>query len=309
MHTTHPNHEQFFSEPRILDIAYDNRDFDVECGFLEHLSRNLGRGCLDSYVEICAGPGYHVHRFASRGVRAYATVCHSTMLGYAEEKAHRFGRLPHDEGDSKAGHGTTHDSPPDPSHDPHHDGPHEGRPGGADRAGPTRILLTDPRDFTLPEAVDLAFCPRGAFHYELSTDDVLSHLVTVAKNLGRGGLYVLELEHPAVLFGQRPAVWTWENRRGDTHVRATRRLDMARLDPLTQVCDLEIKLEVNENGEDRVVHDVAPVRSFTHQEIKTLVKQTGVFDWVATFGDLSVAQPFDTSDGSRAQVPVLRCSV
>jgi hypothetical protein len=282
MSSAHPSYRQVITEPRIMDIAFDNRDVEIECGFLEHLSRNLGRGCLDSYVEICAGAGYHVHRFATRGVRAYATVCHPTMLGYAEEKAQRVAR-------SAAG--------------------GRERPEGAADPTPARMLLTDPRDFTLPESVDLAFCPRGAFHFELTSDDVLTHLVSVAKNLGRGGLYVLEIEHPAVFFGQRSPEWQWESEREGTRVRAHRRLDVPGMDPLTQVCELELRLEVTEEGQSRLIRDVTPVRGFTHQELRTLVKQTGVFDWVATFGDLSVAQPFDTSEGARVQVPVLRCSV
>ena len=288
MQSIQPKHEQVYSESRIVDIAFDNRDLDVECGFLEHLSRNLGRGCLDSYVEICAAPGHHVHRFAARGVRSYATLCHSVMLGYAEEKASRYGQPP-----------TT----------PEADEPSASR---REMPPPARILLTDPHDFSLPEAVDLAFCPRGAFHYELTTEDALTHLVSVAKNLGRGGLYVLELDHPAVFFGQRPAVWEWEGERGGTRVRATRTLQVPKMNPLTQICDAELRFEVTRAPEEsgqQIARDVAPVRGYTHQELRTLVKQTGVFDWVATFGDLSIAQPFDTSEEARIQVPVLRCSV
>lgn len=289
MHAIQPKHEQVYAESRILDIAFDNRDLDVECGFLEHLSRNLGRGCLDSYVEICAAPGHHVHHLAARGVRSYATLCHSVMLGYAEEKAARYG-APADAPGSEDDAESSRNMPP-----------------------PARILLTDPHDFSLPEAVDLAFCPRGAFHYELTTEEALTHLVSVAKNLGRGGLYVLELEHPAVFFGQRPAKWTWENERGGTRVRASRTLQVQAMNPLTQVCDAEFRFEVSQPGETeaaaQTIRDVAPVRAYTHQELRTLVKQTGVFDWVATFGDLSLAQPFDTSEDARVQVPVLRCSV
>lgn len=269
MRTSQPRHELVFAEPRYLDIAFDHRDLEVECGFLEHLSRTLGRGSLDSFVEICAGPGYHVHCLAGRGVRGYGTTCHSTVLGYAEEKARQYGS----------------------------------------GQQPARILFTDPRDFTLPEAVDLAFCPRGAFHYLLSNEDVLSHLVAVAKNVGRGGLYVIEMDHPAMLFGQRSGQSKWEAKRDDTLVRFTIGSDQEQIDPITQLYDLEICLEIEEGGSSRRVRDVAPVRAFTYQEMRALVRLSGVFDWVATFGDLTVAQPFDVSEGARAQVPVLRCSV
>ena len=288
---TQPRHENLTSRPLYFDIAFGGRDLEVECGFLEYLSRNLGRGRLDSYVEICCGTGFHLHWFARRGVATYGVDPSPEMVAFAEEKAREVvaggppGRL--------AGLGGPADS---------------GAGGAAERRG--AILLADPRDFTLPEAVDLAFCPNLAFRYLLRTEDLITHLVTVAKNLGRGGLYVIEAEHPRVLTaGASEAVQTWEVRRGDIRVRVRVGPGRNALDPITQVRDLSIALDVQEGDKTETIEDTAPVRVFTHQELRVLVKLSGVFDWVATFGDLSITQPFDMSEGARCMVPVLRCSV
>ena len=284
-------HENLTSRPLPFDIAFGDRDLEVECGFLEYLSRNLGRGRLDSYVEICCGPGFHLHWLARRGCVAYGVDPSPEMVAYAEEKARQ----------TAAGEPTGRLAGP------------EGTPGGvSDQACERRgaILLADPRDFSLPEAVDLAFCPNLAFRYLLRTEDVITHLVTVAKNLGRGGLYVIEAEHPRVLIaGPLEPVQTWEVRRGDIRVKVRVGSGQNAFDPITQVRDLSIALEIQEGDKTETIEDAAPVRTYTHQELRVLVKLSGVFDWVATFGDLSITQPFDMSEGARCMVPVLRCSV
>ena len=171
-------------------------------------------------------------------------------------------------------------------------------------------IVTDPLDYSLPEAVDLAFCPRSSLRYLLEDEEVVAHLVTTAKNLGRGGLYVLELDHPAVLFGQRAdPERTWEAKREGVRVRVQRGTDREVVDPLTHICEVEWVFDIEEKGHAQTIRDRAPMRFFTHRELRALVGLSGVFDWVATFGDLAVTQPFDATEGSRRMVPVLRCSI
>jgi len=290
---TQLRHENLASRPLHFDIAFGDRDLEVECGFLEYLSRNLGRGRLDSFVEICCGTGFHVHWLARHGCAAYGVDPSPEMVAFAEEKARQVAAKE----SPTAGVASDFQEP------------------GRKRAceSPERqgaIILADPRDFSLPEAVDLAFCPNFAFRYLLRTEDLITHLVTVAKNLGRGGLYVIEADHPRLLLAEvAAAVQSWEVRRGETLVKVRLAPGRHGLDPVTQVRDLLITLEIHEGGKTEVLEDSAPVRVFTHQELKVLVKLSGVFDWVATFGDLSLTQPFDMSEGARAMVAVLRCSV
>jgi SAM-dependent methyltransferase len=290
---TQLRHENLTSRPLHFDIAFGDRDLEVECGFLEYLSRNLGRGRMDSFVEICCGTGFHLHWLAQHGRAAFGIDPSPEMVAFAEEKARQ----------TAAQAGEAASRPAD-----HQEPAGEGTGESIKRLG--AIFLADPRDFSLPEAVDLAFCPNFSFRYLLRTEDVITHLVTVAKNLGRGGLYVIEADHPRILVGDAAqSVQTWDARRGDTLVRVRMAPGRHGLDPVTQVRDLSITLEIHEGGKIEVVEDSAPVRVFTHQELKVLVKLSGVFDWVATFGDLSITQPFDMSEGARAMVAVLRCSV
>ncbi|MCK4413903.1 MAG: hypothetical protein KAY32_10180 [Candidatus Eisenbacteria sp.] len=284
-----PHHEAIYAQARYVDIGFDVRDLDAECGFLEHLSRHLGRGPLNSFLEACCGPGYHLHQFAVHGTRAYGTESNRTMVAYAGEKAHRLAE--------SAGFAAS---------------PSGGNLGENDLATPPlgRILEAGPREMTLPEAVDLAFMPWPKLGYLLKDDEVIEHLVTVAKNVGRGGLYVVELDHPAPMFGYTDrGKHQWVNKQGETRVAVQWGSGEELIDPLTHTADVEVTLEVTEKRATETFRDSAPMRRFTHRELRALVRLSGAFDWVATFGDLILTQPFDLSEGARRMVPVLRCSM
>jgi len=144
----------------------------------------------------------------------------------------------------------------------------------------------------------------------LTNEEIVSHLVAMAKNLGRGGLYIVELEHPGVFLGltaERVEEWTVEC--DGVTVKVCIGGGTRVIDSVSQLYDLEIRLEVTENGETRIIRDSAPLRVLAHQELRALVQLSGVFDWVATFGDLSITQPFEAFGEARSMVPVLRCSI
>ncbi|MFH1143791.1 MAG: hypothetical protein V1774_04535 [Candidatus Eisenbacteria bacterium] len=281
-----PHHELIYAQPRYYDIAFGFRDLGAECGFLEHLSRHLGRGGLESYCEVCCGPGYHVHEFAGRGVRAYGLEYSDDMVPYAREKGYRLATAAGFSGligEAKEG-----------------------------RAMPpiAMILQGDPREVSLPEAVDLAFMPWLKLGYLLTDEEVVDQFVTIAKNIGRGGLYVIELDHPAHLFGYPDrAERQWEAEGDGVRVAVQWGSDQEPVDPITHTSDVDVIFDVDENGRNEIIRDGAPMRHFTHRELRALVRLSGVFDWVATFGDLSVTQPFDLSPGARRMVLVLRCNI
>jgi hypothetical protein len=81
------------------------------------------------------------------------------------------------------------------------------------------------------------------------------------------------------------------------------------IDPISHAADVAVTLEVTEKRETETISDEAPMRRFTHRELRALVRLSGAFDWVATFGDMTMTQPFDLSEGARRMVAVLRCSV
>ncbi|RLB65258.1 MAG: hypothetical protein DRH04_10675 [Deltaproteobacteria bacterium] len=279
-----PHHEAIFARAELVDAVMGPTDLEGQCGFLEYVSRHLGRGRLESFLEVCCGPGYYVHCMAARGVRAYGVESVPEMAAFAREKARRLSReVP--------------------------DGPAAGGPGEGAPA-PATIVEADLRNIVLPEAVDLAFCPGSKLRYLLRDEDVIEHFVSVATNLGRGGLYVLDLDHPAQLFDpslRKPI--RMEGKIGDVEVSIQWGTGHEKVDPVLQIVDLDVVMEIEKDGRKEIIRDSAPVRVFTHKEIQLLVKLSGVFEWVATFGDLNIGAPFESAAPDSRMVPVLRCSV
>ena len=282
-----PHHELIYAHPQYYDIGFNYRDLNEECGFLEHLSRHLGRGSLESYLEVCCGPGYHLHHFAGRGVRAYGVEYEREMVHYAREKAYRLATAAGFSGIMGATTESGRAVPPIAS-----------------------VAEGDPREVSLPEAVDLAFMPWPKLGYLLTDEEVVDQFVTIAKNVGRGGIYVLEIDHPAHLFGYpNRSDHHWEMEDDGIRVGVQWGSEKELVDPITHTAEVEAALEVTRDGEQETIRDRAPMRHFTHRELRALVRLSGVFDWVATFGDLSVTQPFDLTPGARRMVPVLRCNI
>jgi len=290
--SSHPRHELVYADPRVCHVGFDQGNTKEQCGFLEYLSRNLGRGRLDSYLEICPGPAYHMRYLASLGVRSYGVDFSADLVAYAKA-------MTEEQGESENGKMIT-----------------LGEMGQMEEVpvpGPSLVfdpMVADLCDFSLTEAVDLAFCPRYAFRYLLKNEEIISHLVSVAKNLSRNGLYVLELLHPAELFcAGASRIRSWTNQSDEMTVKVRIQDGDEPFDPINQIFDQRIMMNVTEGEKEWELTDRAPVRLVTHQELRTLVQLSGVFEWVATFGDLLITQPFDNSPGARCMVPVLRCCV
>ena len=291
-YTNQPRHELVYAEAAVYEVGFGGVDLQEQCGFLDYLSRNIGRKRLDSYLEICCGPGYHMQFMADRGIRSYGIDFSAEMVALVAERAAER-RMP--DGGGLMTIGATGEMESEPSPPP-----------------PFRLEVknSDMTRFSLPEAVDLAFCPRSGFRYLLKQEDIISHFVTVSKNLGRGGLYVLELDHPSIIFCEpERRRREWSRKQGEMSVNVKIEEGLDPFDPIDQMIDQKITMEITEGDAMRQVTDRAPVRMTTYQELRALVQLSGVFEWVATFGDIRITQAFDNSHGARRMIPILRCSV
>jgi SAM-dependent methyltransferase len=174
-------------------------------------------------------------------------------------------------------------------------------------AAAVEFILTDMREFDLPQPVDLAFCAIASIHYLLSAEDIINHLRTVARNLASGGLYVIEANHPRDTFNVGESTHNeWEARRGDMIVRSRWGLDDLSFDPITQICRSKVGIEVERDDVIEKMEFAHIDRSLTYQELKLLVGQSGVFEAVDWLGILDVDKPFDNTKEAWRMIPVLR---
>jgi SAM-dependent methyltransferase len=142
------------------------------------------------------------------------------------------------------------------------------------------VVQADMRDFSLPARFDLAVTMLNSLCHLMSLDDMLRHLASVGRHLDRGGLYIMELAHPADFFAaERRTSSEWSTEVSVTYHKR--------------------------GGPVRTVTDVVPNRFWTATELTAAVRLAGGFDVVASYGDFDSDLPVGAADAWR-MILVLR---
>ncbi len=242
---------------------------------------------VGSVLELAAGPAEHARELARRGVRATALDWSAAMCGYAA-------------GQAKAA-GVALD-----------------------------VVEADMRDFRLsgPDgglvAFDAAITMLNSACHLFTLDDLVRHLTAVRAHLVAGGLYIVELAHPADFFAPEPRTsseWSVDAPDGlHAEVHWGGRGD--RIDPLTQVTDEHMTITATaKDGTIRTVSDVVPNRFWTLTEFTAAVALAntvapegagasapgGRFELVASYGDFDETTALDAPSAWR-MILVLRNS-
>ncbi len=168
------------------------------------------------------------------------------------------------------------------------------------------IIEADVRSFKLPEPVELAVCMMATFNLLLTNEDTIEHFRSVADNLVKSGLYVIELSHPRDVFGPRSSTnYEWEMERDGIKVKTDWGSD-AKVDPLTEVETGTIIYTVGKDGAIERFISREQWRDITFGLIKALIDLSQRFEIVATYGDLDLTVPFDNDKKAWRMVLVLR---
>ena len=157
------------------------------------------------------------------------------------------------------------------------------------------------RDFKLAGEVDLAITMLNSACHLFTLDDMVAHLAAVAANVVPGGLYILELAHPADYLTQASRTsseWTIEKDGLTAEVRWGGPLDA--IDPVTQVTRESVNITVRSaDGTIRTVTDVVPNRFWTATEVTAAIRLAGGFTIAATYGDFDAATKVDDPEAWR----------
>jgi SAM-dependent methyltransferase len=227
-----------YDEPELYELACAYRDVPAEVTALQSwCATHFGGGDgVRSVLELAAGPAEHARELARRGLRATALDWSAAMCGYAA--------------------------------------------GRAKAAGVTLdVVEADMRDFrvTGPDGAQVAFdaaCTmlNSACHL-FTLDDLVRHLAAVRAHLVPGGLYIVELAHPADIFAPEPRTsseWTVDAPGVHADVHWGSRGD--RIDPLTQVTNEHMTITATaKDGTIRTVSDVVPNRFWTLTEFTAAI--------------------------------------
>ena len=257
-----------YDEPELYQLACAYRDVPAECGALltwldKHATNTDG---VRSVIELAAGPAEHARELARCGLRATALDHSTAMCGYAAAQA---------------------------------------KADGVD----LDVVEADMRDCRVADAdgrparFDLAITMLNSVCHLFTLDDLVNHLTAVAAHLATGGLYIVELAHPADFFAAEPRTsneWTIEAAGTHAQVRWGGRED--RIDPLTQVTDEHMMIKVTTaDGTVRTVSDVVPNRFWTLTEFTAAVRLANALaaaparplDLVASYGDFDGTTALD----------------
>jgi hypothetical protein len=122
-----------------------------------------------------------------------------------------------------------------------------------------------------------------------------------------GGLYILELAHPADFFAaerRTSSEWSSEVDGGTVSVRWGGGSD--EIDPVTQITREHVRVTYRKRGGGvREVTDVVPNRFWTATELTAAIRLAGGFAVVASYGDFEADTPVEAPDAWR-MILVLR---
>ncbi|HEX6471564.1 MAG TPA: class I SAM-dependent methyltransferase [Streptosporangiaceae bacterium] len=153
---------------------------------------------------------------------------------------------------------------------------------------PVRAVQGDMSDFRLEQRFDLIITMLDSTAHLMTLDAFVAHLDRVADHLAAGGVYIVEMSHPADRLGERARTtnaWRLEVAGERVDVRWGEPRD--RLDPITQVVNDHVTIAVTSNGATRVVKGVVPYRFWTATELAAAVRLAGSLEITACYGDFT----------------------
>lgn len=154
---------------------------------------------------------------------------------------------------------------------------------------------------------DLATLLMDSTAYLLTNAQVIAHLKSVAEILNPGGIYILEMSHPRSVFDiAASTVNEWEMEKDGAKVKIAWGHPDDKLDPITQLTNVSVKLEYQEGDRQGVMEDRSPQRCFTATEFAALVEASQAFEIVEWYGAMNLQTPFTNEEQAWRMIPVLR---
>jgi SAM-dependent methyltransferase len=166
------------------------------------------------------------------------------------------------------------------------------------------LHVADMTRFRLPAPVDAAICMQDSQGHLLTNEAILAHLRCVARALRPGGLYIFD-RYMCSSWTDPARRWSWTRRRGRATIRATFEA-LKDLNPVSQVFNEDMELEVLENGTRHVYRQRHRSRMVFPQELRSLVELSGGFELLDWFYGFKPHLRLDEAHRPLLMVVVLR---
>lgn len=167
-------------------------------------------------------------------------------------------------------------------------------------------IAADMRTFKLSEPVDAAFIMFDGIDALLTDEDLIEHFQAVAHNLTPGGIYIVDLTHPQDCSMQDYGMFKYHGARNGVEVEINWATNSPRFDLVTGVAEVELEMQIKDNGKPITVQDSAFERFLSPREIQLLAKLSGQLQVVGWHGDHDIDQAFDRSPAARRMIAVLQ---
>jgi SAM-dependent methyltransferase len=259
--------KEFYRNARAYDIAFSDREFDVECDFLEFALGEYGKVNTNgtdkrSFIELGCGPAHHAREMARRGWNSTALDISPDMIEFAAVEAEKE---------------NLHIEP----------------------------VVADMCDYTLSKPVSLTATLMESISHLVTNEQLIAHFRAVARNTVPGGIYVIEATHPLFFFPDNEPN-TWVSKRGKTRVEITFGLPTDEYNSVTQQWMLTSRMKIKEGNEPEVVVDNrSPIRWWLAQEMLALIELSGVFDKCWLFGSMYYIPPLEIDDSEESDAMVI----
>lgn len=133
------------------------------------------------------------------------------------------------------------------------------------------LVLGDMTSMSFARKFDSAFCTFNTFRHLIREDDAIGHLRSVAKNLRRGGIYLLGF-HLIPMDADPECIERWKASHGGTNVSVTLKvIDFDRRKRLERL-RVSIKAEKRSGKVERIRSEF-PLRLYTPAQAKRLLKK------------------------------------
>jgi SAM-dependent methyltransferase len=166
--------------------------------------------------------------------------------------------------------------------------------------GKATFVRADMTDFSLGETFDFAFITLGSLSVR-NTEEIVSHLRSVARALNRGGLYLLDWCVHFAPFSDRTESWTMEQ----DGIKVTTQWSERLFDPVEQLVEETLTLEVVEDGVLSRFSETAVNRVIFPQEFLQLVEQIGEFEFVGWWNKWDLDKPLgEVKDPQKISRPI-----
>jgi SAM-dependent methyltransferase len=167
-------------------------------------------------------------------------------------------------------------------------------------AGKSTFVHADMNDFSIGETFDFAFVMLGSLGAG-NTEEVISHLRSVARALNRGGLYLLDWCVHFAPFSERSESWTMEQ----DGIKVTTQWSERLIDVVEQLVEETISLEVVDGGTVCHLSETGVRRVIFPQEFLQLVERTGTYEFVGWWNNWDLERPLaDVKDPKKISRPI-----